>query len=80
MRFQDSIHVAAPAERVFAVYADVTRWPEWTASITSVELLDAGPLAIGARARMPSPHNPTAARSSPPRSTSMARSADWSAG
>ena len=32
MRFQDSIDVAAPAERVFAVYADVERWPDWTGS------------------------------------------------
>jgi uncharacterized protein YndB with AHSA1/START domain len=31
MRFEATIDVAAPAQLVFEVYADVERWPEWTA-------------------------------------------------
>jgi len=38
MRFQDSIDVAAPADEVFATYADLDHWPDWTAGVTKVEV------------------------------------------
>jgi uncharacterized membrane protein len=60
MRFQDSIEVAAPAERVFATYADIAHWPDWTASVTRVEVLDPGPLAVGIRAKVHQPRLPVA--------------------
>jgi uncharacterized membrane protein len=60
MRFQDSIDVAAPAEQVFATYADVTRWPDWTDSVTRVEVLDPGPFAVGTRAKVHQPRLPVA--------------------
>lgn len=61
MRFAEQITVTAPPEAVWAVYADVARWPEWTESITSVELLDgATTLAMGVRARIRQPKLPVA--------------------
>jgi uncharacterized membrane protein len=59
MHFEDMIEVAAPAEAVFATYADVERWPSWTSSVTSVELLD-GRFQRGARARVRQPKLPVA--------------------
>jgi uncharacterized membrane protein len=58
MRFEASAEVSAPAQQVFATYADVERWPSWTSSVTSVELLDKGPLRIGSRARIRQPKLP----------------------
>ncbi|GIF51557.1 hypothetical protein Afe04nite_60960 [Asanoa ferruginea] len=42
----------------WAVLRDVTDWPRWTASMTTVERLDDGPLRLGSQARIKQPGMP----------------------
>jgi uncharacterized membrane protein len=62
MKFSITTEVDAPAEVVFAVLAEVERWPEWTSTVTRVERLgEAGaPLAPGDRLRIVQPKVPPA--------------------
>jgi uncharacterized membrane protein len=55
MRIEHSIDIEAPAQRVWELTLDVERWPELTPSVTSVERLDEGRLALGSQARIKQP-------------------------
>lgn len=46
---EDSVEIEAPAPLVWEVFSDVQRWPEWTASVTSLVGKDGANLAVGRR-------------------------------
>ncbi|MCW2847400.1 MAG: hypothetical protein JWR90_1374 [Marmoricola sp.] len=56
--YEATVEVRATPQRVWQVWTDVARWPEWTDSVTSVELLDSGPLELGSRLRIRQPRLP----------------------
>ncbi|HET6295799.1 MAG TPA: SRPBCC family protein [Kribbella sp.] len=60
MRFEAAVTVQAPADRVWEVFSDVAKWPEWTPTIDSVERLDEGRIHLGARTRIRQPKLPVA--------------------
>jgi len=55
MRIENSIEIDAPIARVWDVTLDVESWPDHTSTITSVERLDTGPIAVGSCARVKQP-------------------------
>ena len=58
MDIERTIDIAAPHQDVWRIMTDVKRWPEWTASVTSVDLLDQGDLHPGSRVRVRQPRLP----------------------
>jgi uncharacterized membrane protein len=58
MNFHDSVEIGAPAADVWRVFSDVERWPEWTASVRSVEIAEGAGVEPGARARIRQPRLP----------------------
>ena len=51
MRVETEIEIAAPAEKVWIVLADLPRWPEWAPGFELVEQLTPGPLSSGKKLR-----------------------------
>lgn len=60
MHHEASIDIERPPDDAWPVLVDVERWPEWTASVTSVERLDDGVFGLGSRVRIRQPRLPTA--------------------
>lgn len=50
--FRYSVDIRVAPARVWPVLLDLERWPEWTTSVTKVQLLDTGPLILGSRVRI----------------------------
>jgi len=55
MKFQTEIDIDAAPDAVWRVLADVESWPKWTASMTSVELLQPGEIRVGSTAKVTQP-------------------------
>jgi carbon monoxide dehydrogenase subunit G len=49
MRFESSIYIDAPAERVWALIDKLEEWPQWMPSIKKIERVSPGPLATGSQ-------------------------------
>ena len=58
MRTNCTIEVDAPVGVVWEIFTDVERWPEWTASVTSVTALDGSELEVGRRYEIRQPRLP----------------------
>lgn len=58
MRFESGVAIDAPAGEVWRTMIDVTRWPEFTPTMTSVLRLDDGPFGAGSRVRIKQPGMP----------------------
>ena len=53
-----SVEIAAPASIVWEVFADVERWPEWTASVERAVPLDGPAIEVGRRFEIEQPRLP----------------------
>lgn len=60
MRLTHSVSVAAPPDTVWRVWEDLPHWPEWTPTITSLEVLEGDGIAAGTAARLKQPAQPAA--------------------
>jgi uncharacterized membrane protein len=60
MKISHSVDIDAPPETVWTIWSDIERWSEWTASISKIDKLAPGPVAIGLRARVFQPNLPAA--------------------
>ncbi len=49
MRFESSIDIDGPAERVWALVDKLEEWPQWMPSIKKIERISKGPLAAGSQ-------------------------------
>jgi uncharacterized membrane protein len=58
MHVETTVEIDAPPSEVWATLSDVVRWPEWTASMSEVQPLEDGPLALGSKVRIKQPRMP----------------------
>jgi len=58
MRFEKSIEIEAPQQRVWDVLSDLEAWPQRIETVDVVELLTPGPIAKGSRVRLKQPKLP----------------------
>ena len=49
MRFESSIDINAPVEKVWALIDKLEEWPQWMPSIKKIERVSQGPLAVGSQ-------------------------------
>jgi uncharacterized protein YndB with AHSA1/START domain len=59
-QFSITVDIGASPQRVWAVMTDFARWPEWTASVSSIRKVGKGEIAPGARIVIRQPGFPPA--------------------
>jgi uncharacterized membrane protein len=55
MRFEKSIEIDAPQQRVWDVLTDIEAWPQRIETVETAELLTPAPIAKGSRVRLKQP-------------------------
>ena len=60
MDYETTIEIAADPDRVWTIWIDVERWPEWTQSVVTARRLDDGEFGVGSRTRLKQPKLPAA--------------------
>jgi len=58
MRFEKSIEIDAPPERVWQVLSDLEAWPQRIETVDTAELLTPAPITTGSRVRLKQPKLP----------------------
>jgi uncharacterized membrane protein len=58
MRFEKSIEIDAPQQRVWDVLSDLEAWPQRVETVDTVELVTPAPLSKGSRVRLKQPKLP----------------------
>jgi len=58
VRFETSIDIEAPMQRVWDVLTDLEAWPRRIETVDRVELLTAAPVTVGSRVRLKQPKLP----------------------
>ncbi len=59
MYLETSVFINADIRTTWSVLTDLERWPDWTASVHDIEVLDAGPMQPGTRAKLKVQGTPT---------------------
>jgi len=49
MRFESTIDINAPVEKVWALIDRLEEWPQWMPSIKKIERISTGPLTVGSQ-------------------------------
>lgn len=58
MRFEQSIEIDAPQQRVWEVISDIAQWPERIETVDTVEVLTPPPIGTGSQVRLKQPKLP----------------------
>jgi len=58
MRFETSVEIGAPQQRVWDVLSDLEAWPQRIETVDLIELLTPAPITIGSRVRLKQPKLP----------------------
>jgi uncharacterized membrane protein len=58
MRFEKSIDIDTPRERVWDVLSDIGAWQQRIETVDSVEVLTSAPISVGSRVRLKQPKLP----------------------